>query len=101
MHPNLRAMGILLALALPVVPALAQQPQPDNGSEPIDIVADSPVVPHGTSPDDPSAICQSTKSRKPGSSNRPSRKGVTSAGIDPENMHLSFPRNPRERITRP
>ena len=51
-------------------------------------VAASPVVPHGTSPFDPSSICHSTSSRNAASLTRPAANGVTSAGIDPKNMKL-------------
>src|SRR5258706_25384 len=52
-----------------------------------DRVAASPVVPQGTSAAEPSAICQSMKSRYAISAKAPSStNGVTSAGIDPENM---------------
>ena len=47
------------------------------------IVALSPVVPHGTSAAEPSAICQSTSRAKASSSMSRPRIGVTSAGIDP------------------
>jgi hypothetical protein len=45
-----------------------------------------PVVPQGTNALEPFSICQSTKRRKVGSSNAPSRKGVTRAGMEPENI---------------
>jgi len=47
------------------------------------IVADSPVVPQGTRPVLPSAICQSTNASKVAKSTDPSRNGVTSAGMEP------------------
>ncbi len=50
-------------------------------------VGDSPVVPTGTSPFVPSAICHSTNARKAFSSKRPSEvNGVTSAVKEPLNM---------------
>ena len=52
-------------------------------------VGDSPVVPTGTRPCDPSRICQSTKARNASSSSEPLRMGVTSAGIEPLNMVAS------------
>src|SRR3546814_3258242 len=39
-----------------------------------------------------SPICHSTSRARAGASNAPSRKGVTKAGIDPENMLRSFTR---------
>ena len=50
----------------------------------------SPVVPTGTRPCVPSAICHSTKARKASSSTAPSRNGVTSAVIDPLNMAVGL-----------
>ncbi len=47
----------------------------------------SPVVPTGTRPCVPSAICQSTKARKASSSTLPSFIGVTSAVIEPLNIN--------------
>src|SRR5690349_7255102 len=46
----------------------------------------SPVVPTGTRPCVPSAICQLTRSRKAFSSNVPSRNGVTKAVNEPLNL---------------
>src|ERR1700759_503627 len=46
-------------------------------------VGDSPVVPQGTSPWVPSAICQSTRARKASSSTLPFLNGVTSAVREP------------------
>ena len=72
-----------------------------DGKARTDRVDASPVVPHGTSALLPFSICQSTRRRKAGSSNDPSRKGVTRAGIEPENIAtilaiaLSAGRNPR------
>jgi hypothetical protein len=55
-------------------------------------VAASPVVPQGTRPVEPSAICHSMRSRYVASSKEPSAaKGVTSAGIDPWNMENALP----------
>src|SRR2546430_1103212 len=51
-------------------------------------VATSPVVPHGTSAFEPSAICHSTNSANVSSATRPPENGVTSAGIEPKNMNL-------------
>lgn len=47
MRRRLRAMAMLLPLTLPLGPAWAQQAQPDSGSEPIDIVANSLKVEQG------------------------------------------------------
>ena len=52
----------------------------------LDSVEASPVVPHGTKADEPLSICQSMRRRNAFSSNAPSRKGVTRAGMEPENM---------------
>ena len=41
---------------------------------------------------DPLSICQSTRARNDASSNRPSANGVTSAGIEPENMENALHR---------
>ena len=49
-------------------------------------VADSPVVPHGTSPSIPPAICASTSSSRPFLSIAPPRIGVTRAVMAPTNM---------------
>ena len=47
-------------------------------------VADSPVVPHGTSALDPARTCQSTKASNAAQSTPPSTvNGVTNAGIEP------------------
>ena len=46
-------------------------------------VGDSPVVPQGTKPLLPSAICQSMKFRNAASSTAPSRNGVISAVNEP------------------
>src|SRR5262249_59385315 len=46
----------------------------------------SPVVPTGTRPFVPSAICQSTRLRKPASSSPPFLNGVTSAVKDPRKL---------------
>ena len=54
----------------------------------------SPVVPQATSADEPPSICQSTSRRNAFSSNDPSRKGVTRAGIEPENMDFTFALGP-------
>jgi hypothetical protein len=51
-----------------------------------DSVGDSPVVPTGTTPCEPSPICQSTKSWKAFSSTAPFLNGVMSAVIEPLNM---------------
>ena len=45
-----------------------------------------PVVPTGTTPCDPSAICHSINDTSDLKSTAPSAKGVTSAGIDPLNI---------------
>ena len=50
----------------------------------------SPVVPQGTRPCDPDAICQSIRARNACSSIAPSLKGVTSAGIEPWNFARSL-----------
>ena len=52
----------------------------------------SPVVPTGTRPCDPSAICQSTKAEKAFSSTAPSANGVMSAVIEPLSIFVRFPR---------
>jgi hypothetical protein len=52
-------------------------------------VGDSPVVPTGTTPLDPSRICQSTKALSAASSMAPSLIGVTKAGMEPLNMTVS------------
>ena len=39
--------------------------------------------------DEPFSICQSTSLRNAGSSNAPSRNGVTRAGMEPENMDFA------------
>ena len=49
----------------------------------------SPVVPTGTRPLVPSAICQSTRSRNAFSSTEPFLNGVTSAVNDPRNLVLA------------
>ena len=49
-------------------------------------VADSPVVPQATRAWLPCAICHSRKSQNAASSTAPAVNGVTSAGIEPENM---------------
>jgi hypothetical protein len=49
-------------------------------------VGDSPVVPTGTRPSMPAAICSPTSRRKASSSSAPPRNGVTSAVITPVNM---------------
>ena len=49
----------------------------------------SPVVPTGTSPCVPSAICHSTNRSNDASSTLPSLKGVTSAVNEPLNMRCS------------
>src|SRR5436190_7180549 len=54
-----------------------------------DRVGLSPVVPTGTSPLVPSAICQSTRSRKAFSSTDPLLNGVTSAVNEPRNLVLA------------
>ena len=46
-------------------------------------VGDSPVVPTGTSPFDPSAMCHSTSFLSVAKSSAPSVNGVTSAGSEP------------------
>src|SRR5512135_87379 len=54
-----------------------------------DSVGLSPVVPTGTRPLVPSAICQSTRSRKAFSSSEPFLNGVTSAVKEPRNSVLA------------
>src|ERR1700744_3111963 len=54
-----------------------------------DRVGLSPVVPTGTSPLVPSAICQSTRSRNAFSSTDPFLNVVTSAVNDPRNLVLA------------
>src|SRR5262245_54007605 len=54
-----------------------------------DKVGLSPVVPTGTSPLVPSAICQSTRPRKAFSSTEPLAKGVTSAVNEPLKLVLT------------
>src|SRR5262245_2083747 len=54
-----------------------------------DKVGLSPVVPTGTSPLVPSAICQSTISRKAFSSSTPFLNGVTSAVKEPRKLVLA------------
>src|SRR5258708_3728095 len=55
-------------------------------------VGDSPVVPHGTRPSVPSAICQVTNFSNPFSSTDPFLNGVINATSDPVNMgSLQFP----------
>src|SRR5262245_1428381 len=54
-----------------------------------DRVGLSPVVPTGTSPLVPSAICQSTMSRKALSSSEPFLNGVTSAVKEPRKLVLA------------
>src|ERR1700730_5934795 len=49
----------------------------------------SPVVPTGTSPWVPSAICQFTSARNAASSTEPFLKGVTKAVNDPRNFVLA------------
>src|SRR5262245_62143082 len=49
----------------------------------------SPVVPTGTRPWVPSAICQLTRPRKAASSSEPFLKGVTKAVNDPRNFVLA------------
>src|SRR5438445_11856008 len=49
----------------------------------------SPVVPTGTRPWVPSAICQFTSDRKAASSSEPFLKGVTKAVKDPRNFVLA------------
>ena len=53
-----------------------------------------------TSALDPFSICQSTSRRNATSSNTPSRKGVTRAGIEPENIytHPCRPHDPGQPI---
>ena len=55
-------------------------------------VGDSPVVPTGTMPLVPSAICHSISSRKPCSSTAPLRKGVMRAVIEPFKSTAIAPR---------
>ena len=55
-----------------------------------DIVALSPVVPHGTSASEPCSSCHSTRPRSESSSTQFREKGVTSAGMEPKNMAFSF-----------
>ncbi len=50
----------------------------------------SPVVPTGTSPCEPSLICQSTNCSKPFSSSAPFANGVMSAVIEPRNISGEF-----------
>jgi hypothetical protein len=52
-------------------------------------VGDSPVVPHGTRPWVPWAICHSTRSWNAFSSILPCRNGVMRATIEPVNMTLA------------
>src|SRR5712671_6754732 len=54
-----------------------------------DSVGLSPVVPTGTRPLVPSAICQSTKARNPDSSTESCLNGVTSAVNDPRKRVLA------------
>src|SRR5215469_14997966 len=54
-----------------------------------DSVGLSPVVPTGTRPLVPSAICQSTRARKAFSSTDPFLNGVTSAVNEPRNLVLA------------
>src|SRR5450830_1622105 len=54
-----------------------------------DSVGLSPVVPTGTRPLVPSAICQSTRSRNAFSSSEPFLNGVTSAVNDPRKLVLA------------
>src|SRR5262245_47450734 len=54
-----------------------------------DSVGLSPVVPTGTRPSVPSAICQSTRPRKAFSSSEPLAKGVTSAVNEPLKLVLA------------
>src|SRR6516225_1984998 len=54
-----------------------------------DSVGLSPVVPTGTRPLVPSAICQSTRSRNAFSSTEPFLKGVTSAVKEPRKLVLA------------
>src|SRR5258705_5469155 len=54
-----------------------------------DKVGLSPVVPTGTKPSVPSAICQSTRPRKAFSSSAPLPKGVTSAVNEPRKLVLA------------
>src|ERR1700759_3250990 len=54
-----------------------------------DRVGLSPVVPTGTKPLVPSAICQSTRSRNAFSSREPFLNGVMSAVNDPRNVVLA------------
>ncbi len=49
-------------------------------------VGDSPVVPTGTSPSMPAAICSSTSLRSASSSTASPRNGVTSAVMTPVNI---------------
>src|SRR5262249_26956577 len=49
----------------------------------------SPVVPTGTRPSVPSAICQSTRPRKTFSSSAPLPKGVTNAVNEPRKLVLA------------
>src|SRR5437867_13213492 len=49
----------------------------------------SPVVPTGTKPAVPSAICQSTRARKAFSSSAPLPKGVTNAVTEPRKLVLA------------
>ena len=53
-------------------------------------VGDSPVVPTGTSPSTPPAICSSTRRRSASSSSASPRNGVTSAVMTPVNMAALF-----------
>src|SRR5436305_15133286 len=52
----------------------------------LEMVGDSPVVPHGTRPSVPSLICQATNFSNPFSSTDSPLNGVINATSDPANM---------------